>query len=167
MFIAHIGKSVMYKIFWCSRKSEIIVKRYTYYPVNAFKMVQNLQNKANEVTLKYFSPTRQKSESVLYVNVPRYMSHRAKVTTRPDLISFAWNNEESGWIQGVVLRSYSCGYNPLLSFLCSLLKEAISRYLHAIWRAKMSLRISSIPIVMLQFCYFRLYSGTEAYNPRH
>ena len=33
------------------------MKRYTYYPVNAFKMVQNLQNKANEVTLKYFSPT--------------------------------------------------------------------------------------------------------------
>ena len=54
MFIAHIGKSVVYK---CSRKSEISVKRYTYYPVNAFKMVQNLQNKANEVTLKYFSPT--------------------------------------------------------------------------------------------------------------
>ena len=48
MFIAHIGKSVVYK---SSRKSEIIVKRYTYYPVNAFKTVQNLQNKANEVTL--------------------------------------------------------------------------------------------------------------------
>ena len=65
------------------------MKRYTYYPVNAFKMVQNLQDKANEVTLEYFSPTRQKSESVLYVNVPRYLSHRARVTTRPDLISFA------------------------------------------------------------------------------
>ena len=33
------------------------MKRYTYYPVSAFKMVQNLQNKANEVTLKYFSAT--------------------------------------------------------------------------------------------------------------
>ena len=51
MFIAHIGKSVMYK---CNRKSEISVKRYTYYPVNAFKMVQNLQNKAKEVTLSIF-----------------------------------------------------------------------------------------------------------------
>ena len=65
------------------------MKRYTYYPVNVFKVVQNLQDKANEVTLKYFSPRRQKSESVLFVNVPRYLSHRAKLTTRPDLISFA------------------------------------------------------------------------------
>ena len=83
MFIAHIGKSVIYK---CSRKSmkwqweKIHVQLY--YPVNAFKMVQNLQNKANEVTLKYFSPTLvKKSESVFYVNLPGYLGHRAEVTT--------------------------------------------------------------------------------------
>ena len=73
------------------------------------------------VTLKYFSPTLVKSKVKVfsvYVNVPGYLGHRAEVTTWPDLISFAWNNEESGWIQGVILQPYSCGYNPLLSFLC-------------------------------------------------
>ena len=42
MFIAHIGKSGVYK---CSRKSEISVKRYTHYLVNAFEMVQNFITK--------------------------------------------------------------------------------------------------------------------------
>ena len=58
MFIAHIGKSVINyinaveRVKWQWEKIHVQL----YYPVNAFEMVQNLQNKANEVSLRYFSP---------------------------------------------------------------------------------------------------------------
>ena len=62
MFIAHIGKSVMYKIFWCSRKSEIIVKRYTYYDILLMLLKWYFK-------VFFANASEEKSESVSYVNV--------------------------------------------------------------------------------------------------
>ena len=53
---------------------------------------------------------------------------------------------------------------PVFSLLPLLKEEAMSRYLLCFWRAKTSLRINWIPIVMLQFCYLRLYLGIKTFS---
>lgn len=61
MFIAHIGKSVMYKIFWCSRKSAKSLWKDTH---TILLMLLKWYFK-----VFFANASEEESESVSYVNV--------------------------------------------------------------------------------------------------